>query len=540
MAPDETTHLLAKPEPAPGSYADVEEGDANAREITQHSRRFSLWQIGALFGILLAYADTSLVWATHETVASHFDNLENSSWMMTSFTVGSCVTLPLYGRLSGTYGRMRPLISAYCIFCAGCMICGLGQAYWQLIVGRIITGCGASGIISLASIIITDIAAPSEVAVLRSYVNVAVTIGLSVGGPLGGFLAESIGWRWSFLGQVPIAACCCLLVVRALRSALPAPEVEGQEGSQNEVEPKTLNFDFPGAITLTLTISSLLIFIDTTNGLTWTHPLVLTTAIVGTLSLVGFLLLEKYPENRDPLIPLWLLKTEVGAFCVAAMLILGGCHSFVSQIAPYFANTQGASDSEAGGYLVPSSVGNAIGALIAGQAIKKFGSYKRLSLLALFFCILISLWILVQWSHPIGTWEALTVFLSGLFPGIILSAQFIGLCTCVPKQHVATAISLYYMSQQIGIAVGISTSSSIFQQQFQATLYKVLIGIPDYKKIIKGIMSDSSVVAHLPAEVRALAVQGYLSSFWVVPGILLLTQVVALIPMVSTTEKRWN
>lgn len=46
---------------------------------------------------MLAYADTSLVWATHETVASQFDTLRNSSWMMTSFTIGYCVTLPLVG-----------------------------------------------------------------------------------------------------------------------------------------------------------------------------------------------------------------------------------------------------------------------------------------------------------------------------------------------------------------------------------------------------------------------------------------------------------
>jgi hypothetical protein len=46
-------------------------------------------------GILLANMDTSLVWATRETVASRFHNLENSSWMMTSFTIGYCVTLPL-------------------------------------------------------------------------------------------------------------------------------------------------------------------------------------------------------------------------------------------------------------------------------------------------------------------------------------------------------------------------------------------------------------------------------------------------------------
>lgn len=41
-----------------------------------------------------------------------------------------------------------------------------------------------------------DIAAPSNVAVLRSYVNIASTAGLSLGGPLGGFLGSAIGWRW--------------------------------------------------------------------------------------------------------------------------------------------------------------------------------------------------------------------------------------------------------------------------------------------------------------------------------------------------------
>jgi hypothetical protein len=39
-------------------------------------------------GILLAEGDASLVWATHETIASRFDELGNASWMMTSYTIG--------------------------------------------------------------------------------------------------------------------------------------------------------------------------------------------------------------------------------------------------------------------------------------------------------------------------------------------------------------------------------------------------------------------------------------------------------------------
>lgn len=44
---------------------------------------------------------------------------------------------------------------------------------------------------------------------------------------------------------------------------------------------------------------------------------------------------------------------------------------FITQIAPYFSNTQGLSDAQAGGRIAPSSIGNALGNLIAGQIIKK-------------------------------------------------------------------------------------------------------------------------------------------------------------------------
>lgn len=39
-----------------------------------------------------------------------------------------------------------------------------------------------------------------DVATWRSYVNVAATLGRSLGGPLGGLLADTVGWRW-FVGS---------------------------------------------------------------------------------------------------------------------------------------------------------------------------------------------------------------------------------------------------------------------------------------------------------------------------------------------------
>ncbi|KAG0644987.1 hypothetical protein D0Z07_9142 [Hyphodiscus hymeniophilus] len=270
------------------------------------------------------------------------------------------------------------------------------------------------------------------------------------------------------------------------------------------------------------------------------------------------------------------VKTSLLSYISLLMATL----QFVSQIPPYFANTQGASDAEGGVRTIPASIGNAVGALIAGQVIKKFGSYKQLSIVSLFLSIGTCILILFQWSRPIGPWESLTTLPYGLFAGIVLSTQFIGLYHCAPKENMATAISMYYMSQQIGIAVGISLCSSLLKRQFRTTLTKTLVAIPGYEKvtqiceplsaeeimskfswqqIIRSILTDSSVVALLPSNVRLQVWQSYLSSFWVVSGMLLrlviylchpgsqmidvrlalviAAQVVALLPMVSTSEK---
>lgn len=36
----------------------------------------------------------------------------------------------------------------------------------------------------------------SQVAILRSYLNLAAIVGRISGGPIGGLLLDTIGWRW--------------------------------------------------------------------------------------------------------------------------------------------------------------------------------------------------------------------------------------------------------------------------------------------------------------------------------------------------------
>ncbi|KFY47903.1 hypothetical protein V495_01752 [Pseudogymnoascus sp. VKM F-4514 (FW-929)] len=330
MSTNETTPLLRKPASDLTEHL-LDRCANNEPFAAQTGKRFTLWQIAAFFGIMLARADTSLVWATHETVASHFDNLDNSSWMMTSFAIGCCVTYPLYGRLSDDYGRLRPLIAGYVLFCIGVIL-------------------------------------------------------------------------WSFLGQAPIATTCCIIMTRGLRNLSEADrdKYSQMEEPQDERQKRLFSFDYPGAVTLVIWVTSFLVVIDLQAELSWANPLLLSLIIIGIISFVVFLVLETYSGGRELLIPLSLVKTEVGAFCLGQLLLVGSCQGLVSQIVPYFINSQKSSDTEAGWLIVPVSIGNAVGSLVAGRVLKRSGSYKKLSLISLFLSIAITTVILVQWSYPMS------------------------------------------------------------------------------------------------------------------------------------------
>lgn len=171
-----------------------------------------------------------------------------------------------------------------------------------LILGRVISGLGASGMTALVSIIITDLVPLRDVATWRSYVNIVATTGRSIGGPLGGWLADTVGWRWSFLGQAPLAGIAVVLIVITL------PKHTAREP---ELEPKRSNLariDFLGALFMALTILSFLFPLEIGGSrVPWHHPIVL--SLFGGACLFGALFIVVEDKwAKEPIIPLLLFR----------------------------------------------------------------------------------------------------------------------------------------------------------------------------------------------------------------------------------------
>ncbi len=139
--------------------------------------------------------------ATNTAISSSFSRLQSASWLTTSYVMATCAAQPIVGKLSDIFRRKNVLLVSYALFAIGSGLCGMGQSMLHVIAGRSIAGLGGAGMTVIVAILITDIVPLIEVASWRSYVNIVATTGRMVGGPLGSWLADLIGWRWSFLGK---------------------------------------------------------------------------------------------------------------------------------------------------------------------------------------------------------------------------------------------------------------------------------------------------------------------------------------------------
>lgn len=57
---------------------------------------------------------------------------------------------------------------------------------------------------------------------------------------------------------------------------------------------------------------------------------------------------------------------------------------------------------------------------------------------------------------------------------MVLSAQFVGLTASAPKDQSTTAISVYYLSQQIGTIFGVTASTALLRHYFRSILLQRL------------------------------------------------------------------
>lgn len=136
----------------------------------------------------------SILTTTQSAIAADLDAFDKVTWLTSSYLIAMSSLAPLMGRLSQVFSPRLCMFISTVIIAAGTLIVATSKTFEMFIVGRVISGAGASGIFIIASIIVIQMTSPERRGLFIGLVNTGMTAGVSLGAVIAGALESKIGW----------------------------------------------------------------------------------------------------------------------------------------------------------------------------------------------------------------------------------------------------------------------------------------------------------------------------------------------------------
>ncbi|RCI13016.1 hypothetical protein L249_1097 [Ophiocordyceps polyrhachis-furcata BCC 54312] len=442
-------------------------------------------------GIYLVAIDQLLAVAMYTKIGSDLNALNTTSWVATScvdpknlYFLTLTSFQPLYGKLSDIFGRRECLLFAYAVFGLGCLGCGLAQDVTQLCIFRAISGIGGGGMNSVVAILMTDIVPLRDRGVWQGYLNIIFAAGTSTGAPLGGLLADSLGWRWSFLVQTPL----CIVAWIAVYCVLDAPST-----SRDKWLAKLRQIDFAGAFVLVLAVVALLVGLDSGSNLGWSHAFTIVSLALSVPFFIIFVLVESRFATHPFAPGRVIFHRGLFACYLANFLGSAGYFGAIFFLPLYIQAVEGCSATVSGVLLVPAMICNVVMSLLGGWVIKTTGRFYWITV-AGFGVMLLSMLPLM-----LSTWLR---FLPGALLGLVLSAglttTLVGLLANAAIEDSAVVVACSYLFRSLGASIGIGTSSAVMQHVLRSQLVARLSSGDEARWIERRVRENIDIIKQLP------------------------------------------
>ncbi|KAJ4468864.1 MFS general substrate transporter [Lentinula aciculospora] len=445
--------------------------------------------------------DSTIVVASYASIGNELKQLSKVSWVATGYMLTLTSFQPLYGKLSDIFGRKSCLIMAYIIFGLGSLLCGLSRTMDQLIWARALAGIGGGGMSTVVSIILSDIVPLRSRGVWQGVINIVFASGSSVGAPLGGFLADTIGWRWAFLVQFPAV----MLAIISVSFALDLPAVE-----KTDFKIKIKRVDFAGAASLVTCIFFLLFGLDNGGNMSWTDEATVGSLIASAITFFVFGAIEM-EWAKEPFAPkrIVLNKSLIASYLVNFFSVASNL-SMLFHVSLYLQAVKGLSPSRVGFWLVPGIIGGVTGSLGSGLIMKATGKYYWLTVLEYMLLVGGSITIVSSAGIVINSVIAISIGLvvSGLGNGGGITSSLISLISNGGQKDQAIATAVSYLFRSLGSVVGLSIGSTILQDVLRSVLRQRLTG-QDINEIVRRVRESLDYLNELDHATRTIVLGAY-------------------------------
>ena len=254
----------------------------------------SLATIGLSLGTFMYALDMTIANVSLPTIAGNLGaSQDQSTWVITSFTVCQAITLPMTGFLSRRFGEVKVFVWAVLLFSLFSLTCGFATSLSMLVLFRALQGAVVGPMYPITQSLMVSIYPREQRGIALAIISMITVVAPIVGPVAGGYITDSYSWRWIFFINVPIGIFAASLVVT-------------QMGKKIE-QLRRASIDWVGVVTLILGVGSLQILLDKGNELDWFQSnTIVVLAIVATISLSVWVIWEL--TDDEPLVDLRLFR----------------------------------------------------------------------------------------------------------------------------------------------------------------------------------------------------------------------------------------
>lgn len=179
---------------------------------------------GLVLTITFVASEALAVVTIMPVVARDLGGLRLYGWVFSAFMLGTLIGIVAAGRAADAHGPIVPYLGGLVLFGSGLAIAGLAPSMQVLVAGRVLQGIGAGAVPAVAYVAIgrslPERLRPRMMAVLST---AWVAPGLA-GPALSAEVARLFGWRWVFLGLLPLVCVTGSFAIPALLRLGRPPE----------------------------------------------------------------------------------------------------------------------------------------------------------------------------------------------------------------------------------------------------------------------------------------------------------------------------
>ncbi|MFF4804802.1 MFS transporter [Streptomyces sp. NPDC001351] len=451
----------------------MDQGEAGIRaaatERTQDTRRRGAVVAALMLAMALAALDATIVSTAVPQIVGDLGGFSVFSWLFSGYLLAVTVTLPVYGKLSDTFGRKPVLIAGASVFLAGSLLCAAAWSMGALIAFRILQGLGGGALQGTVQTLAADLYPLEERPKIQSKLSTVWAVSAVAGPGVGGVLAAYADWRWIFLVNLPIGAVALWLIVRHLHEPQRKPAERPR-------------IDWAGALAV-FACGGVLLTALVQGGVAWPWLSGPSMALFGTgLALAAVVVLVER-RAAEPIIPGWVWRRRTIAAVNLALGALGLVMVAPSVFLPTYAQAVlGLAPAAAGFVLTVWTLTWSSSAALSQHVYRRIG-FRNTAMLGIGIGALILL-AFPFLPYPGAAWQPTLLMLClGAALGLFQLPLIVGVQSTVGWAERGTTTASVLFCRQTGQTVG----ASVFGAVANAVLAARLGGASDLDSMTRGL-----------------------------------------------------